>query len=313
VKICSFVPGATEVIAALGFADQLVGISHECDFPASIRHVPVMIEPMVGQDWTDSATIDRQVKELVSTQQPLYRLDEAAFRSAQPDLILLQDLCQVCAVTPRELTTAIQSLPHRPDLLTLSPSTLADIVTDVERIAAAIGRPTEGRAFADSLRHRLDVVRTRTFKDETRPRVLCLEWLDPLYIAGHWVPEMVELAGGHDVLGKQQRPSHEITWTQATEAKPDIVLVMPCGYSISRTIDELQRPGPVHEAWQQACEQWPQIYLVDAASYFSRPGPRLVDGVELLASILHPDPGHPVDNANAIKLDSATLAMDATA
>ena len=310
-KICSLVPGATEVVAALGLADQLVGISHECDFPSSVRHAPVMIEPMVGKGQAPSAEIDRQVKELVATGQQLYRLDEQAFHRAQPDLILTQDLCYVCAVTPDQLTRAIQSLKHRPNVLTFSPTTLEGMINDVERIANAVDQLARGQALADSLRRRLDLVHAQTIAMTPRPRVVCLEWLAPLYVAGHWVPEMVELAGGRDVLGSTDTPSRKTTWGEVDTAMPDIVLVMPCGYSIDRAIQELVQAGQVQNEWRRAGDHWPHIYVVDAASYFSRPGPRLVDGVELLAAILHPDPNHPVDSTRAIKLGTTALALDA--
>lgn len=310
-KICSLVPGATEVVAALGLADQLVGISHECDFPTSVRHAPVMIEPIVGKGRTTSAEIDRQVKQLVATGQKLYRLNEQAFRQAQPDLILTQDLCHVCAVTPDQLTQAIQSLKHRPNVVTLGPTTLEEMINDVERIAKAVDRLSEGQALANSLRGRLDLVHARTIAMTSRPRVVCLEWLAPLYAAGHWVPEMVELAGGHDVLGSKDTPSRETTWGEVEAAQPDIVLVLPCGYPIGRTIEELARAGPTHDEWRRAHDHWPHIYVVDAASYFSRPGPRLIDGVELLAAILHPELNQPVDSTKAIKLETTAFAMDA--
>jgi iron complex transport system substrate-binding protein len=307
-RICSLIPGATEVVAALDLADRLVGISHECDFPASVRDVPVMIEPMVGKDGGSGGEIDKQVKELVASGQRLYRLNEDAFCRASPDLILTQDLCHVCSVTPDQLTRAIESLPRPPDVLTLSPTTLDGMIHDIERIAEAAGVLARGLAFARELRHRVDQVREETSRMSGRPRVVCLEWLDPLYVAGHWVPEMVELAGGHDVLGSQNAPSHETMWQAVEAAQPDVILVMPCGYSVERTVNELRHAAQPRDAWRRACEQRPALYVVDAASFFSRPGPRLVDGVELLAAILHPTPHHPIDPAKAIKLDATTLS-----
>ncbi|BFU90788.1 MAG: cobalamin-binding protein [Nitrospira sp.] len=306
-RICSFIPGATEVVAALDLADQLVGISHECDFPASVRHVPVMIEPMVGKDGGSGGEIDRQVKELVASGQRLYRLNENAFCRACPDLILTQDLCHVCSVTPDQLTSAIESLQHRPNVLTLSPTTLDDMLHDIKRIAEAAGVLAKGQALAQELRRRVDHVRSETNRTPARPRVVCLEWLNPLYVAGHWVPEMVALAGGRNVLGSQDTPSHETTWHAVEAARPDVILVMPCGYSVERTVNELRQAGPTADTWRRACKQRPDLYVVDAASYFSRPGPRLVDGVELLAAILHPTPDHPIDPAKAIKLEATTL------
>ncbi len=310
-RICSLIPGATEVIAALGLADRLVGISHECDFPASVRHVPVMIEAIVGKDGASGAEIDRQVKELVASAQRLYRLNEDAFCRACPDLILTQDLCHVCSVTPDQLTHAIESLQHRPNVLTLSPTTLDDVIHDIERIAQTAGIPAKGRTLAETLRRRVNRVRAETSRTSSRPRVVCLEWLDPLYVAGHWVPEMVELAGGCNVLGSRNAPSHETTWDAVEATRPDVILVMPCGYSVERTINELQRVGQTGEAWRRACRQHTaDLYVVDAASFFSRPGPRLVDGVELLATILRPTPDRPIDPAKAIKLETSTLTAD---
>lgn len=308
-RICSLVPGATEVVAALGLADQLVGVSHECDFPSSVRHAPVMIEPMVGKDHALSADIDRRVKELAAAGQHLYRLDEQAFRQAQPDLILTQNLCHVCAVTPDQLTRAIQSLPHKPHVVTLSPTTIEEMLNDVERIAKAVGQLAKGQELARSLRRRLDLVHSQTIAMTPHPRVVCLEWLAPLYLAGHWVPEMVELAGGQNMLGSKDSPSRETTWQEVEEARPDIVMVMPCGYSIDRTIQELARPGHEQDEWTRALHRWPETYVVDAASYFSRPGPRLIDGVELLAGILHPRMGSHLEPTRAMKLTPAAFAM----
>lgn len=306
-RICSLVPGATEVVASLGLADHLVGISHECDFPPSIRQVPVMIEPLVEAHRTTSVAIDHRVKELVASGSPLYRLNEKAFHQARPDVILTQDLCHVCAVTPDQLTRAIESLPLPPDILTLSPTTLGDMIHDIERIAGAVDQPEQGHALAVELRHRLGSIKRKNAGEHSRPRVVCLEWLDPLYVAGHWVPEMIDLAGGCDVLGSTDAPSRETTWREVETAQPDVIILMPCGFSIDRTINELRQSGSAQETWRRACEQWPNLYVVDAASYFSRPGPRLVDGVELLNSILHPSPDHGIDPVKTIKLEASTL------
>ncbi len=307
-RICSFVPGATEVIAALGLADQLVGISHECDFPPSLMHIPVMIEPLVGGDAALSADIDQQVKAMAAGGQHLYRLNEAAFHDARPDLIVTQDLCHVCAVTPDQLGRAMQALDRRPDMLTLSPTSLHDMLADIERIARAVGKPEEGQALRESLRRRLERIRSRIAARPTRPRVVCLEWLEPLYLGGHWVPEMVELAGGQDVLGSKDAPSRETTWKEVAAAQPDVVVVMPCGYTIDRTLEELSHHGSRYGDWARALRRWPRTYAVNAAAHFSRPGPRLVDGVEALAAILHPDDHNPIGQEQARRLDA--LALD---
>ncbi len=283
-------------------ADQLVGISHECDFPPVIRRIPVMVEPLVGAGPAASEEIDKQVKEKLAAGEPLYRLDEQAFHEAQPDLILMQNLCHVCAVTPDQLARAVEALPRRPQTVTLSPVSLSDIFADVERIAEAVHQPAKGRSLVSALRNRLDTVQQRTGALGTRPRVVCIEWLAPLYLAGHWVPEMVDLAGGRDVMGLPGSASRKTTWKEIEDARPDILLLMPCGYSIKRTMEELRELGQKAEEWTGAMDRWPDLYVVDAASYFSRPGPRLIDGVELLADIFHPCSETRLDPARATRL-----------
>ena len=283
-RICSLVPGATEVIALLGFADALVGISHECDYPAAIRHVPVMVHPVIDSETAHSAEIDEQVKALASTGQPLYRVDERALANAMPDLIVTQDVCHVCAITPNELERALRVLAHKPQLLTLAPQSLSDVIEDVARIGTALGVAARGQDLARSLENRIAAVRTRT-PGRSRPRVVCLEWLTPLYIGGHWVPDMVETAGGEDVLGRSGEPSRQVTMEDIYAAAPDIIILMPCGFSPSRTVCELTALCQTDTASARLLMSAAKIYAVDAASYFSRPGPRLVDGVELMADI----------------------------
>lgn len=309
-RICSLIPGATEVIAALGLEHQLVGISHECDFPPSIHQVPVMLQSLVDAEHRTSSGIDQRVKDLVRAGHQLYQLREEAFQQARPDLILTQDLCHVCSVTPDQLTRAMQSLQRRPELLILSPTSIEDVIHDIERIAEAVGAVPNGNVLVANLRDRLERVRLRAKKVTVRPRVVCLEWLDPLYVAGHWVPEMVDLAGGDNVLGSKDSPSYQTTWDDVATAQPDVVIVMPCGYSVDRTLNELRQTGPVQTAWQRAQASCSDMYLVDAGSYFSRPGPRLIDGVELLADILHPDQDRPLDRSQAIKCEPSVLAGD---
>ena len=306
-NICSFVPGATEVIAALGLADHLVGISHECDYPPSIRRTPVLIEPVLGQTGLSSSVIDEQMRALLTAGQPLYRLNEPAFLAAKPDLILTQDLCHVCAVTPDHLTRAIRSLAAPPRVVTLNPTTLEDTILDVERIAKAAEALAQGQALTCALRSRLDAVHARA---TAMPpvRVASIEWLDPLYLAGHWIPEMVRLAGGSDVLGQPGQSSRRTTWAELESARPDVLLVMPCGYSVDRTLHELATPGDTQRHWLRALQRWPTTYAVDANAYFSRPGPRLIDGVELLDALLHDGPSSAIDRTNAVRLTADALA-----
>ena len=287
-RICSLLPSATEVIALLGLSDELVGISHECDYPPSVRNVPIMVEPMIPPHGLASADIDRQVSQLVASGQRLYRLKDHLLRQAQPDLILSQELCHVCAVTPDQLHDTLCSMPRQPTVLTLNPSTVHDVIDDVVRIGDAANRSAEGYRLAAHLRDRLDAVHTRVQSISQRPRVVCIEWLSPLYVAGHWVPEMVQLAGGQDVLAQPGNPSRVVPWDEVLAAAPDVLIVMPCGFSVERTHTELcqmmQQPGQ----WRLSSDLMQHTFLVDASSYFSRPGPRLIDGIELLAALLHP-------------------------
>jgi iron complex transport system substrate-binding protein len=244
----------------------------------------VLVHPVVDSGTGTSAGIDRQVKALASSGQSLYRVDERALYDAKPDVIVTQDMCHVCAVTPNELERAIDSLPHRPQLLTLAPQSLADVIDDVERIGAALGADARGRELARSLRNRVDAVRAQA-TGRPSPGVACLEWLNPLYIGGHWVPEIVDIAGGRDVLGRSGQPSREVRMEDVQAAAPEIVIFMPCGFSLERTVSELtalQRSDP--DRWRSLMSA-SKTYAVDAGSYFSRPGPRLVDGLELMADI----------------------------
>ncbi len=301
-RICSLLPSATEVIALLGLSDALVGISHECDYPPSITHVPIMVEPMIAPHGLASADIDRQVGQLVASGQRLYRLKDHLLREAQPDLIVSQDLCHVCAVTPDQLHDALCSMPRQPTVLTLNPGTVHDVIDDVVRIGDAAGRSAEGHRLATQLRDRLDAIRTRVQDVSHRPRVVCIEWLSPLYVAGHWVPEMVQLAGGQDVLAQPGSPSRVVTWDEVQAAAPDVLIVMPCGFSVAQTHTELLRMRQQPDQWNLASNMAQRIFLVDASSYFSRPGPRLIDGIELLAAILHPSDHEHIHESMACRL-----------
>jgi len=286
-RICSLLPSATEVIALLGLRDELVGISHECDYPPSVRGVPIMVEPLIIPHELTSADIDRQVRQLVASGQRLYRLKDHLLRQAQPDLILSQDLCHVCAVTPDQLHDALCSMPRQPTVLTLNPGTVHDVIDDVVRIGDAADRSAEGHRLATHLRDRLEAVHRRVQRIAHRPRVVCIEWLSPLYLAGHWVPEMVQLAGGQDVLAQPGSPSRVVKWDEILDAAPDILILMPCGFSVERTQEELFQLMQQPDQWRLTPAMTEHTFLVDASSYFSRPGPRLIDGIELLAAILH--------------------------
>ncbi|BCA57006.1 ABC-type transport system periplasmic binding protein [Nitrospira sp. KM1] len=283
-RICSFVPGATEVVAALGLADDLVGISHECDYPTDVRHARILVESLVDSRHSSSARIDQEVKHLAASSGHLYRLDERAFIEANPDTLLIQDLCHVCAVTPDQIGRAVKCLSVPPRIVKLNPTTLDAVLHDIARIGKAVEQCDRACRLTTSLRDRLEQARAHT-SSSIKPRVLCLEWLAPLYAGGHWIPEMVDMAGGIDVVGQAGQPSREISWQEAFAAAPDIVILMPCGFGVSRTCAEVHTLLEHSTDWSRAALEWPNVFVVDATSYFSRPGPRLVDGVELLASV----------------------------
>jgi iron complex transport system substrate-binding protein len=301
-RICSLLPSATEVIASLGLCDELVGISHECDYPPSIRHLPIIVEPVIPPHGLTSDDIDRQVHQLLDSGQRLYRLNDELLRQVEPELILSQDLCHVCAITPDQLQNAIGAMPRQPTVLTLNPRTVLDVIDDVVRIGDAAGRTTEGRRLAAHLHDRLDAVHRRLQTVSHRPRVVCIEWLSPLYVAGHWVPEMVQRAGGQDVLAEPGNPSRIVTWNEIVDAAPDVLLIMPCGFSVEKTHAELLRLMQCPDQWQLSPALAAHTYLVDASSYFSRPGPRLIDGIELLSAILHPQDHDHIQESIACRL-----------
>ena len=306
-RICSLLPSATEVIASLGLGDELIGISHECDYPPSIRHLPIMVEPVIPPHGLASADIDTRVRQLVASGQRLYRLKDQLLRQAQPELILSQDLCHVCAITPDQLQDAIGSMPQQPAILTLNPSSVLDVINDVVRIGDAAGRSAEGHRLAAHLHDRLDAVHRRLQTISHRPRVVCIEWLSPLYVAGHWIPEMVQRAGGLDVLAQPGNPSRVVTWDEILAADPDVLLVMPCGFSVEKTHTELLQLMQHPDQWRLSPLLAAHTYLVDASSYFSRPGPRLIDGIELLATILHPSDHDYMHESIACRLGSLPI------
>jgi len=266
-----------------------------------------MVEPLIIPHELTSADIDRQVRQLVASGQRLYRLKDHLLRQAQPDLILSQDLCHVCAVTPDQLHDALCSMPRQPTVLTLNPGTVHDVIDDVVRIGDAANRSAEGHRLATHLRDRLEAVHTRVQRIAHRPRVVCIEWLSPLYLAGHWVPEMVQLAGGQDVLAQPGSPSRVVEWDEILDAAPDILILMPCGFSVERTQEELFQLMQQPDQWRLTPAMTEHTFLVDASSYFSRPGPRLIDGIELLAAILHQSDHNHIHKSIACRLRPVSI------
>jgi iron complex transport system substrate-binding protein len=288
-RICSLLPGATEIAFALGLGDDVVGVTHECDYPAEARQKPVVVRSLIDSDRMTSLEIDQWVSERLRHNQGLYMIDEERLREAAPDVILTQGLCDVCAIDYNEVVTASETLAKKPKILSLTPNRLTDVLDDVARVGDATGQHHKAEQLIRDLQQRISALRDRAAQLSTRPRVVCLEWFDPIYAAGHWVPEMVEFAGGHDVLGRKGEPSAKIDWNKVVEFAPDVIVLMPCGFDVSRTLGEaavLKRFAGWHDLPGVKAGR---VFAVNGHAFFSRPGPRLVDGLELLAHIIHPE------------------------
>ena len=287
-RICSLLPSATEILFALGLGDSVAGVTHECDFPPEAAKKPPLIRPRVDPH-AMPAELDRQVMEIVARGESIYAVDAELLRAISPDLIVTQDLCHVCAASPDDLATALTRLPKQPRVLSLTPHSLADVWDDIRRVGEATGRRREAQALAITLEQRVAAIEMKAAQVGTRPRVLCLEWLDPFYVGGHWVPELVAKAGGEDVLGRAGEPSFRVTSEQILESRADAIVIMPCGYNLARVQAECSLDSLTGSFRRVPAVKNGVVFAVDANSYFSRPGPRLADGVAILASIFHPE------------------------
>lgn len=303
-RIVSMLPGATEVVYLLGLGAQLHGVSHECDYPADARTRRVVTRSPFDPHSLPSAEIDRLVRETHSEGRELYHVDARALSEIRPDLILTQGLCEVCAVSVRSVKAATSD---GPTVLSLDATSLEEVLLDIQRVANAAGVEERGRQVVSALCERLEAVRGEV-SGLRRKRVACLEWLDPLFNAGHWAPEMVALAGGEEVLGRAAEPSRQVEWEEVRRAAPEVLLLIPCGFGPQRSLQELplleRLPG-----WEELpAVQHGQVWAADSSSYFSRPGPRLVDGAELTARMLHPrELGEPSPQAAVRALTGSSL------
>ena len=282
-RIASLVPSATEMLCALGLRDSLVAVTHECDYPEGIEQLPHLTRSVIPEGLS-TAGIDAAVRERTGHGEAIYELDEELLSEVEPDLIVTQAVCEVCAVSFEDVRAIAQRLPSHPKVISLDPSTLGEVMGDVRTLAQATDSKDAGVDVVRELADRLDRVKVAVRGVEQRPRVLALEWLAPPFIGGHWVPQMIELAGGEDAIGFPGERSRDATWEELRAAQPDVVVAMPCGYYAERAAHEVM----LHRD-EVASLGAGQVVAVDAAAYFSRPGPRLVDGVELLGHILHPD------------------------
>ena len=286
-RICSLLPGATEIAYLLGLGDQIVGVTHECDYPPDAKYKPVVVRSAIDPNRMSSQEIDSRVAALLQAGKGLYTIDHQMFFDASPDVILTQGLCDVCALDYGEVVKAAQRLPRMPEIVSLNPHSLAEILDDILRVGRATGRESIATTLTHTLRERVDQVGTG--EPRYRPRVVCLEWFEPLYVAGHWVPEMITLAGGFDVLGRKGEPSHKVAWRNVIDANPDVILLMPCGFDVRRTV-KASTPLRRLDGWNDLpAVKTGNVYALNGNAYFSRPGPRLVNGLEILARIIQPE------------------------
>jgi len=282
-QICSFLPSATEILYALGLGNSVAGVTFECDFPPEAARKTVVVNTNLAHDLT-SAEIDHDVNEYSSHGESLYRVDIRKLEAIRPDLIVTQELCDVCAISTSYVAKAVHQLSSRPRVLSLTPHALEDVLKDILRVGEATDRDAEARELVSSLRERIAKVGQMT--KPQKPTVVCLEWLSPPFNGGHWIPEMIDLAGGVDPLGKLGKDSYRMEWDQVLRVDPDVVLVMPCGHNLERSVQEYHATQ-FPKGWKQVkAVRNGRVYAVNASAYFSRPGPRLVTGLEIMYSLL---------------------------
>jgi iron complex transport system substrate-binding protein len=302
-RIVSFLPAATEMVFALGLGDQLAGVTHECDFPGEARTKPVVVRPSMDLDKMSLREIDVAVAACIGSGGSLYAVDENLMVQLKPDLILTQNLCQVCATSGNDLASVLKLLEPAPEILWMTPHSLAEIFENMRDLGRATDRSGAAQSCIQQCRARLERVAARSSQVSRRPRVFCMEWADPVYCAGHWVPEMVELAGGTDELARCGTDSVRIAWADVLEWSPEVIIFSPCGFSLEKALEQVgyleAQPG-----WGDLpAVRNGRVFAVDANSYFARPGPRVVEGTEILAHLLHPelfDWNGPVDAFRAI-------------
>ena len=293
-------PSATELLYALGLGDSVVAVTHECDHPRAAARLPHLTRSVIPEGLA-AAAIDAAVRERTARGEPLYELDEPLLRALEPDLVVTQALCAVCAVSFDDVRAVAERMPSRPGVISLDPASLGDVLDDCERLGGAAGVRERGGALAHASRERIEAVR-RVVAGAPPPRVAALEWLDPPFVGGHWVPEMIALAGGVDPLGAARERSRTASWEELERAGADVVISMPCGYDAARAAEE------TYEHWGQVASLGARrVVAVDASAYFSRPGPRLVEGVELLGHLLHPGLVAPPPAGRALELAAPSV------
>ena len=294
-RIVSLLPSATEIVCALGLYDQLVGVTHECDWPSEVKRLPRVTRTLIPKD-ASSTEIDALVRDQLRTRQALYTLDMSLLETLRPDLIVTQALCDVCAVADDDVHAATQSLSTRPQVINLAPRSFGDVLDCLRLVGSAAQVPARAEHVIASLRARIDALAVRSAAAVRRPRVVLLEWLMPPFSCGHWTPELVHLAGGIEMLGRAGERSRALRWSEVEAAQPDVIVIACCGFDLARTQQDLIALASMPEWRRLSAVRNHPVYVIDGSHYFSRPGPRLVDSLEILAHALlpeiHPLPEH---------------------
>jgi len=287
-RIVTFLPSATELIYSLGADDKLFGVTHECNYPSGAKTKPRVISSVFDPASMSSKQIDDKICQLMTDGKEIYNLNKENLLNAKPDLIISQNICEVCSAHTEHVKKAMEILEKKPEVYTMDPHDVNEILVSIKDISKMIGKEKEGNNLVDSLSKRLEFVKSKKF--EERPSVVAIEWMDPFFTSGHWIPEMIEAAGGENLISTEKMPSRKMKLGEIKEANPDIIVMMPCGFDVKRTISEYNSVLAKNTDWNELkAVKENNVYAVDANSYFSKPSLRTITGIEVLASIIHPD------------------------
>jgi len=287
-RIVTFLPSATELIYSLGADDKLFGVTHECNYPSDAKTKPRVIGSVFDPASMSSKQIDDKICQLMTDGKQIYNLNKENLLNAKPDLIISQDICEVCSAHTEHVKIAMDMLEKKPEVYTMDPHDVDEILVCIMDISKMIGKETEGNELVDSLVKRLEFVKSKTFED--KPKIVAIEWVDPFFTSGHWIPEMIESAGGENLISTEKMPSRKMELEEIKEANPDIIVMMPCGFDVKRTVSEYNNVLTNNPDWHELkAVKEKNVYAVDANSYFSKPSLRTITGIEILAKIIHPD------------------------
>lgn len=288
-RICSLLPSGTEILYSLGLRDQIVGVSEDCDYPPEVGEKPIISKSILSGSRHSSKEINSLVEDRQHKGLSIYDIDEGLLREIKPDLILTQELCEVCAIPTSQVLKAAKVLEQGPRIISLEPRTLGDVIDNIILVGKHTGTSKRAEEYASELRRRMEAIRSRVRQVKKRPRVLCIEWTDPLMLGGHWVPEMVEVAGGIDGMVKVGEWTVKTDWSTVFDYKPEVIVVMPCSYNLEESLADARSLRSVKRWETIPAVKEGRVYAVNAGWYFSRSGPRLITGLEIMAEILHPD------------------------